>query len=53
MHSCAKFPSSFVWKPEHATPIDAEPNADFNANWPLKVIQVDVIEKLLSDYILR
>jgi len=31
--------NSFVWKPEHANLVDAEPKRDFNAKWPFKVIR--------------
>ena len=31
--------NSFVRKPEHANPLDTEPETDFNAKWPFKVTQ--------------
>jgi len=40
MYVVCKFPISFVSKPEHANPLDAEPTTDFNA----KVIYFDVAE---------
>jgi len=29
----------FIRKPKHANPLDAEPETNFNAKWPFRVIQ--------------
>ena len=50
MHSSANFRTVFS-ESQNANPLDAEPETDFNAKWPFKVIYFGIIEEPLRGYI--